>query len=498
MPMRDWKPAVLLLLGATPLLATRPAPLQDWPNHVARIHILTGLLRGDGFWTTYYRFVGFLVPNAALDLGILGLTRTGLSIEAAAQGFLVAAYLVFVAGFCSLGTPSLERFSLGRFSLARLSFAILLFYSNALFWGLASYVLGIGLMMGLLALWLRAERHPWRQVCIAGAGAVLLLFTHVIAAVAWITVLACFDLTRLIRQRQIGVSSVVALIAVAILLHALPGGTGHDFSMHYAGVGLDGIIVRKFELFGRILLGGSLLQDAASVAALVVCVAATALARPRIDAAPALAAAALAVMTVAAPERLGTGSVLDTRIAVLPLLLLAAMTRIAPGRLAVAAVTSAVLVRTLILAAAWHSAGSVFRDFREQTATLPAGSLMMVGYGTRLPLLTRQQIWSPAITAIATQVAFRDVFMPAIFANPAQQPIALRPQYQSLTQPWNLTDAVHLEASAKALVAVCATHQFPRVTLTVLYPGRFLPAHLGRALLHAQPDFLILDACRLG
>jgi hypothetical protein len=182
---------------------------------------------------------------------------------------------------------------------------------------------------------------------------------------------------------------------------------------------------------------------------------------------------------------------------VLPLLLLAAMTRIEPGRLAVAAVTGAIVVRTLILAAAWHSAGSVFRDFREQTVTLPPGSLMMVGYGTRLSSLTRQQIWSPAITAIATQVVFRDVFMPAIFANPAEQPIALRPEYQSLTQPWNLTDAAHLEASATALAAVCATHRFPRVTLTVLYPGRFLPAHLGGSLLHARSDFLILDACRL-
>ena len=493
---RDWKmPPVLTLgvlalatlLGATPLLVTRPAPLQDWPNHVARIHILTGLLRGDTFWTTYYRFVGFLVPNAALDLGILGFARTGLSIEAAAQAFLVVTYLVFVAGFCLLGT----------IGIARLGFAILLFYSNALFWGLASYILGIGLMLGLLALWRRNEGPSWRQACIAGVGGVLLLFTHVIAAVAWITVLACFDLTRLVRQRRLGVSSPVALVAVALLLRALPGGTGHDFAMHYAGAGLGGIIIRKFDLLGRVLLGGSLLQDTASLAALACCIVGVALSRPRIAIAPALAAAVLVVVTFVAPERLGTGSVLDTRIAILPLLLLAAMVRLSPGRLAVAAMTTAVLLRTLVLAASWNSAGSVFRDFREQTATLPSGSIMMVGYGTRLSSLTRRQVWSPAITALATQVVFSDVFMPAIFANPAQQPIALRPEYQSLTQPWNLTDIAHLHASATALAALCATHRFPRVTLTVLYPGSFLPGRVGPALLHAQPEFLILDACAL-
>ncbi len=502
----------VLLLGMLPLLVTRPAPLQDWPNHIARMHVLTGLLRHDAFWMRHYRLVGFLVPDAALDVGMLGLARLGLPIELAAQLFLVVTYLVFVSGFCALAH------ALGAFGAAKPGFAVLLFYGNALFWGLVNYVLGIGLLLGLLALWLDPPAPPrnaagqpgpadgrrWRRFCIAGAGAVLLLFTHVVAAVAWIVVLGCFDLCRLrgsgtlaLARLASSASWLVALVAVAALLHALPGAAGHDFSVRYAGTGVGGFTLRKLGLFGKALLGGSLSQDAASLGALLACVVAVAFARPSLATPVAVAAAGLALVTLAAPERVGTGSVLDVRLAILPLLLLAAGMRFRPERLAMPVVTTAVLARTVVLAANWHAAGLVFRDFRQQAAGLPAGSVMMVAYGTRLRLLTWQQVWSPAITSIATQSVFGDLFVPALFANPAQQPIALRPAYAALTQPWNLTDADHLYATADSLAALCRSGGFPRVYLTVLYPGGFMPTHAGAALLHAQPDFLILDACRL-
>lgn len=507
----------VLLLGTLPLLVTRPAPLLDWPNHVARMHVLPGLLRGDAFWTHYYRFVGFMVPDAALDLVVLGLGHAGVPTGVAAQSFLVATYLVFVAGFCALAR------ALGALAPVKVAFVILLFYCNALFWGLVNYILGVGLMLGLLALWLGSRPHGeagrlaartvaapdtawrcWRRLLIAGAGGAVLLFTHVVAAVGWIVVLGCFDLCRLLASREpawqrfLGsMSWLVALVTVAVLLHALPGEAGHDFSIHYAGVGIGGFIAHKLKLFAEVLLGGSPLQDAVSAAALLFCAAVAASARPRLAPAPALAAAALVVVTLAAPERIGAGSVLDVRLAILPLLLLAAGLRIQPGRWAVSAVSAAVLARTLVLAVQWHAAGLVFRDFRQQAAQLPAGSVMMLAYGIRLPALSWQQVWSPPIASIATQAVFREMFVPALFANPAQQPIALRAAYRLLPAPWNMTDSAHLHATAASLAALCVKHDFSGVYVTVLYPGGFLPSQVGAALLHAQRDFLILDACRL-
>ncbi len=479
----------VVLAGATPLLVTRPCPLQDWPNHVARGHILLGLLHGDPFWMRFYHLTGFLIPNAVLDLGLLGLSWVGMG----AQAFLVVTYVTFVGGFLGLA-HALRADGAGKAALA-----VLLFYGNALFWGLVSYILAVGLMLGLLALWI-AARHVGRRLLIAGAGAAMLLFTHAVVAMVWPLVLGCFELCHLRARRGAApglrecCSGVLALVVAAVLLLILPGG-GHQFSIGYAGRGLGGWAGHKLAAFDHVLLGGSLAQDAASLAALLVSIAVAR--RPRLDAAPALAVAGLTLLTLAAPERLGTGSQLDTRLALLPLLMLAAAIRCETGRPALRLLTAVVIARTLIIAASWHSAGLVFRDFRRQSASLPPGSLMVMAYGTRLPSLSWRRIWSPPITSIATQLVFRDLFVPSIFSNPAEQPIALRARYRWLAQPLNLSDAAHLRAVIGSVAPLCVHGDYPGVYLTVLYPGTFAAAQAGVAVLSARTDFLIVDLCRL-
>ena len=489
-------PAAAVLLGALPLLVTRPAPLQDWSNHIARIHILDALLHGEPFWSKYYRVSGFLVPDAAMDLCIEALSRLGLPLGIAAQCFLLVTYGVFVAGFCALAG------SLASWSAIKPVFAVLLFYGNALFWGLVSYVLGLGLLMALLALWLRAAPTRWRRPCLAAAGAAALLFTHLVAAALWVVLLAGFDLHRLLysgrpwpRRALSSASWLAALVACAVLLHGLPGAGGPDFSLGYAGSGI-GIVTRKLWLFAKLLLGGGLAQDAASLAALLACVASVAVSRPALPPAAALAAAVLLATALLAPERIGTGSQLDARLALAPLLLLAAAVRIRPPMAASGLASLAVCARTLVLAGSWHGYGQVFAQYRRAAAGLPSGSLMMMAYGTPLASLSWQQIWSPPITSIATQAVLHGMFMPAIFANPAQQPIALLPRYLQLKQPWNLSDPAHRRASALALGHLCAQHAFPEILLTVLYPGPW-ERRQGPAVLRRQRDFVILDACAL-
>ena len=489
-------PMLVVLIGAAPIAIARPAPLQDWPNHVARIHILLALLRHDGFWSQHYRFTGFLTPDAVMDLSIAGLSRLGLPVRVAAQCFLLTGYGLFVAGFCALAR------ALDAWSSIKPVLAVLLFYGNALFWGLVSYVLGLGLMLGLLALWLGAAKQPAWRLCLAALAAVLLLFTHLVVAGIWVIVLGCFDLHRVATQpgrwsrRVTGSASwLAALVTMGLSLSLLPASGGHDASFGYAGGGL-GAAGRKLWLFGKLLLGGGAMQDAASLAALLACLVAVLSSRPRLAAAPSLAVAALALTALLAPERIGDGSQLDSRLALPPLLLLAAGVAVRPRRLVLPLAGGAVCARTLLLVGIWHASSQLFAQYRSQAADLPPHSLMMMAYGTPLASLSWRQIWSPPITSIATQVVFRDLFMPAIFANPSQQPIGLRGRYVPLKQPWNMSDAAHRAASEAALAALCGTREFRRIFLTVLYPGT-LARRLHGGLLVQRDDFLILDACRL-
>ena len=474
---------LVLLAGATPLLVAWPMPLQDWPNHMAGAHVLSGLLSADPFWTRFYRFNTFLVPNAAVDLGLLALHTAGCSEPVAAQLFLVATYTVFTGGLALLSR------ALATCGSMRIAAAVLLFYGVALFWGLINYVLAVGLMWGLLAIWIGAARQPGWRLVIAGLGAGLLLFVHAIPAVVFALLLACFDAARWrdgAGLRSCG-SAPLALAVVAGLLRLLPGQTGHDLAAGYAGNGSFAAFTRwKMLVFATSQLGGSRAQDGATVLAWLGGLAAIGLAaRPRMATEPALGVAVLVLLTLAAPERLGTGSLLDVRLAVLPPMLAAASLRlewrsVAARQRCAALVALLVIGRTAVIATeAWRSA-TVFAAFDLAAGKLPQGSIMMMGYGRPLATLTWTDVWSPPIQSIAAQVVVRGIFFPALFANPDQQPIALRPEFQVLTQPWDFSDAAHRRQSLTALAVVCASGRYAQVFVTILY---------------GDAPFRIVDAC---
>ena len=379
--------------------------------------------------------------------------------------------------------------ALSSLDATKIAFAVLLFYGAALFWGLVNYILAVGLMWGLLAMWLDAAARPGLRLAVAATGAAALLFVHAVPALVFAALLGCFDVARLslgASPRSCG-SAPLALAVVVALLRALPGETGHDLSLVYAGSASPAAFAWwKLRIFAITPFGGSLLQDGASALAILGAVAAAVLAsRPRLPRGAALAVATLVVLTLAAPERIGTGSMLDARLAVLPPMLLAAATRLrwrgdAATRACVAVVLLLVVGRTVVIAAEWRRAAAAFTAYDRTAAGLPSGSLMMMAYGTSLERLSWTDIWSPPIQSIATQVVTRGVFFPALFANPDQQPIALRSAFAALGQPWNLSDPSHRRDSMAAVSALCDDRRFRGVFLTVLYDG---------------PAFRIVDAC---
>ena len=475
---------VIVMLGASPLLLAWPVPLQDWPNHVAGAHVLAALLDGDVFWSGYYRFNTFMVPNAAVDLGLLGLRRAGLSEPAAANLFLLVTYAVFVGGMAALSRM------LSRLDALHLAAAVLLFYGAALFWGLVNCVLAIGLLWILLASWLAVGlRAPGWRVAIAAFGAALLLFVHVVPAMVFALLLGCFDAVRLRSGARLSscASTPMALLVAVCGLRALPGDTGRDLAIVYAwGPSLTGFAAWKLRVFATSPFGGSALLDGATMLALLGGGLAVALAaRMRMPPGALFAVLALIALTLAAPERIGTGSLLDVRLAVLPAMLAAASCRlqwrsIAARRACLAVVMVLVLGRTAVIAQQWRAASQVFTAFDAGAAAVPRGSIMMMGYGRPIGTLSWTDIWSPAIQSMAAQVVTRGVCFPALFANPDQQPIALRQPLPDLGQPWDMSDPVRSRASLTAIGLLCESRAYAGVFLTVLY---------------GDAPFRILDAC---
>lgn len=196
--LRRLTPVPVILFTAVGLSAAlwpAPAVLVDYPNHLARAHILAHL--GDTPALTEYYAVDAqpIIPYLGLDAVLVPLTRLFGTEIAGALGLTLV--LVALTG----ATLLLDRVLNGRVRWT--SAAVLLLLFNALLaWGNITYLLGLAGVMGLLAGWIAAERwSPLRRLAVFAVATTLLFLIHVLAAGVWAMLVAAYELGRLIRHR---------------------------------------------------------------------------------------------------------------------------------------------------------------------------------------------------------------------------------------------------------------------------------------------------------
>lgn len=500
---------VVLLAGAVPLLIASPAPLQDWPNHIAGAHVLDELLRGDGFWGQFYKFNTFFIPNVLIDAALLGMIRLGFTVLESAQIVVVVTYLTFIGGFCALAR------SLRAFDLAKLPLATILFYNGALFWGLVSYLLGIGLMLLCLALWIDAEGLTLKRHVIAATGAAILFFCHLIASAVFVMLLGVFEFIAFTQATVptahrflTHASWLTGALTLLLLLSGSPTGDEQVFHFVYFGHGsATAISGWKLHSLTTILLGGGFAADASTIAAIGALVALAFVTQLHIDAAAAMVGGFALLLVLVAPERIGSGTLLDYRLGLLPFALFIISLRIgwrhsSQRRIALGVMAAVALVHSGALTGAWLTAGSVYAAFRRDAAEFRPGSIIIMAYGRPSSVMSFEKVWALPIASIETQAALATAFAPSLFANPLQQPMTLRSSFSRLGEPLNLTGPDQIPVIASVLRPLCngpvgGVH-FANVYLAVKYPGVFSRTGLvPSAIIADHADFQILDGCRL-
>ena len=446
-PAWAWPVAAIgLIAGLVPLLLTDFAPLHDWPSHLARIGILSEMLRGPSPWDRYYTLNGVLLPNEAVDFLLIGLMRLGFSLYGAAQAGLVLCYALFVGGYYRLATVCRAGGPL------KAVFGAILFYNASLFFGFINYQLGLALLLWGVAEWLRAEAagQPWRRVLLATLGTLVIFLCHLIAASMYtgiIGLIDCFAVIALARQRGLTPARIlpnaISLLAVGVLLALfLASPTGGDgLAGHWTGTPtLLGIVRWKVGIFIKTLLGGAIESDLVLASGVVLLgIGLFATARVRLGWRMAFLMAATILVTLIAPSRLGTGSYFDYRIAILPILLGTAGLAVAPRRAASAGTLAALaavvmVIRSATLSDFWLKDEAEFRQLDQVLAQLPPGGTLLGAVNQGAGQLTWRQFWYPPDANIASLGTRHGLFVPTVFAHPLQQPLAIRPAYGQ----WNV------------------------------------------------------------
>ena len=443
-----WAPLLLVCaMLCAPLLLVEVPPLLDYPNHLARLFVAAS--PGDPLLAKMYAPHWAILPNLAVDLlapplfllfpvHVVGRILVGLGLLLPVLGCFAYHRAVF---------PRAVSGGSGWWPLG----AGLVAYNAALLMGFLNFVIALGLALLLAAIWIESRgRRPAGTLAIAAAGALLLFVCHLMGLVLFAVLVIAHEAEQAWREMQQGrngrpaarLLAIGAVMAVpAALFLAAPfqqaEGTTAWLSLPQKLVqAMFPVMNYSFplDLVTAVLLSGLVLL----------------LLVTRWGVVPLHCAAALLVLgllwAVAPYGWKGTWA-LDARFAVMVGFMVFAA--IDPARMprraaqAAAALLGGLFVlRMALLAFAWHGHAGVLAELRQVIAAVPAGATVDVTTVTpaEAPAYWRRSpgarlLWDGS--ALDAHMAAllpieRRAFYPFLFADPAQQPMVMRPEYRAL------------------------------------------------------------------
>jgi len=479
--------ALLLLASLVPLLGVRVPPLLDYPNHLARMHILLDDGRSSDL-ARAYDIRWSLLPNLAMDAVVPVLAHI-LPLDVAGRLFVGLA-LALMAG----GVMLVHRAASRAWSFWPLA-GFLLLYNRILLWGFVNYLAGLGVALIGLAAWLGLADRPVRRFWAVGAVALVAYFCHLVAfgllamMIGGVEIPALWAAPRA-RRGRVFVRTVGALLLpllppVLLWLAAWRPGPGDGGGLAWANP------LRKFDLLFSVFDNYSRPFDIAGFALLVLALGfGFWRGRLTLDRRLGTALAVLVLAYLLMPARLLGGSGVDHRLPVMLFLLLIAASRpVAWSRRTSMMVGAALLglfaARMTVVEHAWLRADRTYRPILAALGQLPRGTKLAVASGPGavgagdLPLL---HLPTYAIIAV-------DAFVPTEFTYAGQQPLALTPAFEVLaseSEPDALwigltgTDPAKRAAALSALgqygaLAIVDRRPIPALTLACLMPLYQLP-----------------------
>jgi hypothetical protein len=423
--------AALAIIVLIPLALTRTLPLFDYPNHMARMHILANWASSAEL-QRFYAIEWKALPNLAMDAVVPALAAV-LPMALAGKIFVALAMLSI-----PLGVALLHRALFQRWSVWPLM-AFLLVYSRFLLWGFLNFLVGTGLSLIAIAAWVAwRERRPALAVTATGVIALGVYFSHLAAFGALGAAIGAYELGALYRARALVSGQAVKRLAIVALPFIAPIFLFLTGPSNPGGPIVFSHFARKLDLPFSLFNNYSRGLDGVTAAAFVLLIAVGfwrgwfRLAKPM-----ALPLAALGLLYLVMPNQIYTASSVDHRLPLVIALILIASIEIAAVstrhvRIGAALGFALLVARIGVVESHWRGFDPLYAEYQAALDRLPVGAKLAVAHpvdGVRINSSTPPLLHFPLVA-----VTDRDAFVPALFAFASQQPVAFQPGYDRLAR----------------------------------------------------------------
>ncbi|WP_256806345.1 hypothetical protein [Bradyrhizobium sp. Bra64] len=426
--------AVLAAVSFLPVLLTPIPAMVDYPNHLARMYILSQ--NGTPSANPHYEVAWAFYPNLGMDLLVPQLARL-MSVENATRLFLLLSQFLIVGGALLL-----ERARKGRVHLA--GFAALAFlYCLPFSWGFVNFEFGLGLALCGIAVYLMLADGPWPLRFVANVVFVAALYAaHFFSLGIYGATLGLYELWRIGHRRISYRDTAVRLGALAMPALALFG-VMHMTAGSIGSEGTNWFLEFKPIWPLRIMNGYNL--TVAATTGLVLMIALLFAARRgflKLEAAGIWIAIGFALLYVAIPSKLFGTSFVDLRMIPAAALILPAFCSLSlPSRAwrmaALAAISGVILVNLAVVLAVWLPYRADFAAIVASFDKIDRGSRVLVGStGDNGDPPFADLTSYPMYYAPTLAVHYANAFVPNLFTEAGKQPVRARETVRRLAIPY--------------------------------------------------------------
>jgi hypothetical protein len=158
-------------VAAIPVVLHPLPPLLDYPNHLARAHVIA-TIAADRQLSQFYQVEWQIIPNLIMDV-LVPLFQPVIGIYRGGQLFIIVTIWLVISGALCL-----HRALYGKWSIVPLLVAPLA-YNRIFLVGLMNYTFGVGLALWALALWIYLRERAWAlRLLVSASFCVALFFSH--------------------------------------------------------------------------------------------------------------------------------------------------------------------------------------------------------------------------------------------------------------------------------------------------------------------------------
>lgn len=184
--------AAVFLLCLLPVALFPVLPTVDFYAHALRYDILAAA-GSDPDYATNYRSAWKLLPNLGLDL-------IGTGLFAAFPHFVASRILLMIVVAAPMAGIMVLAWCLrGQINALTVALAGISAHSFILGWGFANFLLGFGMALAGLGLWIATDRRPVRQLLFAVPVATAIFMTHGFVFALWGMMLFVLEAAATIR-----------------------------------------------------------------------------------------------------------------------------------------------------------------------------------------------------------------------------------------------------------------------------------------------------------